>query len=155
METLEIRDLLTRGVTLIVDPRRLKTSLDDFLASYGGYLEYLVAVAKDTTGRVFYPSKIAPADEEFPTFFSELIDITKAVGITAGAYVNVFADAFFAADDEFKTYTSSGEAIQAFVCPNKPAFTQHMITIVKEVAELLGGSGGSPAAPSTRRTASS
>ena len=61
---MEIRDLLTRGVTLIVDPRGLKTSLDDFFASYGGYLEYVIAVAKDTSGRVFYSSKVAPVDDD-------------------------------------------------------------------------------------------
>jgi hypothetical protein len=131
----EIRDLLTRGVTLIVDPRGLKTSLDDFFASYGGYLEYAVAVAKDLSGRVFYSSKVAPADEEYPTFFDEFIDTTEAVGIRAGAYLNIFADAFFAADQEFKTFTTEGQSLNNFVCPNKPAFIQHMITVIKEVAE--------------------
>lgn len=132
---MEIRDLLTRGVTLIVDPRGLKTSLDDFFASYGGYLEYVVAVAKDPSGRVFYSSKVAPADEEYPTFFSEALDTTEAVGIRSGAYVNVFADAFFAADQEFKTYTADGQSLGVLVCPNKSGFIQHMVTVVKEVAE--------------------
>ncbi len=135
METVEIRDLLTRGVSLIVDPRGLKTSLDDFFASYGGYLEYVVAVAKDMSGRVFYSSKAAPADEEYPTFFDEFIDTTDAVGIPAGAYLNVFADAFFAADQEFKTFTADGQPLNNFVCPNKPPFIQHMATVIKEVAE--------------------
>lgn len=135
MEKLEIRDLLTRGVTLIVDPHGLKTSLDDFFASYGGYLEYLVGVVKDTSGRVYYSSKVAPADEENPSFFTELIDTTEAVGIRSGAYLNVFADAFFAADREFKTLTANGESLESLVCPNKPAFLQHMVTVVKEVAE--------------------
>jgi hypothetical protein len=135
VEKLEIRDLLTRGVTLIVDPRGLKTSLDGFFASYGGYLEYVVGVAKDTSGRVFYPSKVAPVDEEHPSFFTELIDTTEAVGIQSGAFVNVFADAFFAADREFKTFTANGESSDTLVCPNKPAFIQHMGTVIKEVAE--------------------
>ncbi|MFX1244855.1 MAG: hypothetical protein ACFE8F_07795 [Promethearchaeota archaeon] len=132
---MEIRDLLTRGVTLIVDPRGLKTSLDDFFASYGGYLEYVIAVAKDTTGRVFYSSKVAPADEKNPTFFSEAIDTTEAVGIRAGAFVNVFADAFFAADQAYRTYTTEGESLDTLVCPNKAGFIQHMVTVVKEIAE--------------------
>ena len=132
---MEIRDLLTRGVSLIVDPRGLKTSLDDFFASYGGYLEYVVTVAKDLSGRVFYSSKVAPADDEYPTFFDEFIDTTEAVGIQAGAYLNVFADAFFAADQEFKTFTADGQPLDNFVCPNKPAFVQHMVSIIKEVAE--------------------
>lgn len=132
---MEIRDLLTRGVSLIVDPRGLKTSLDDFFASYGGYLEYAVAVAKDMSGRVFYSSKVAPADEENPTFFDEFIDTTEAVGIRSGAYLNVFADAFFAADQEFKTFTADGQPLNSLVCPNKPAFIQHMVTVIKEVAE--------------------
>ncbi len=135
METVEIRDLLTRGVSLIVDPRGLKSSLDDFFASYGGYLEYVVAAAKDMSGKVFYSSKVAPADEEFPTFFDEFIDTTEAVGIRAGAYLNVFADAFFAADQEFKTFTADGQPLTSLVCPNKPAFIQHMVTVIKEVAE--------------------
>jgi len=132
---MEIRDLLTRGVSLIVDPRGLKTSLDDFFASYGGYLEYVVAITKDLSGRVFYSSKVAPADEEFPTFYDEFVDTTEAVGIRAGAYLNVFVDAFFAADQEFKTFTAEGQPLNNFVCPNKPAFIQHMVTIIKEVAE--------------------
>jgi hypothetical protein len=136
VEIVEIRDLLTRGVSLIVDPRGLKTSLDDFFANYGGYLEYVVAVAKDPSGRVFYSSKVAPADEEYPTFFSEALDTTEAVGIRSGAYINVFADAFFAADQEFKTYTTDGQSLGALLCPNKPGFIQHMITVVKEVAEM-------------------
>jgi len=131
---LEIRDLLTRGVTLIVDPHGLNMSLDDFLANYGGYLEGLVAVAKDTTGRVFYPSKVAPADEEYPTFFSDLVDTIKTVGISLGAYVNVFADAFFAADPDYQTLTAAGEPLSNLVCPNKPGFLNHMITVIKEVA---------------------
>lgn len=135
MEIVEIRDLLTRGVTLIVDPRNLTTSLDDFFANYGGYLEYVIAVAKDVSGRVFYSSKVAPADEEYPTFFSEALDTTDAVGIRSGAFVNVFADAFFAADPAFKTYTTEGQSIESMVCPNKPAFIEHMISVVKEVAE--------------------
>ncbi len=130
---MEIRDLLTRGVTLIIDPRALKSSLDDFFASYGGYLEYVVAVAKDTTGRVFYSSKIAPVDEEYPSFFSEFVDTTSAVGIRTGAYLNVFADSFFAADQEFMSYTTEGQALEAFVCPNKAAFVEHIINVVKEV----------------------
>ncbi len=136
VEILEIRDLLTRGVTLIVDPYGLKTTADDFLASYGGYIENLVAVAKDTTGRVFYPSRVAPASEEAPTFFADLMEVTEAVGITTGAFVNIFADAFFGADSEFKSYTADGEPTDNFVCPNKPAFIQHMVTVVKEVAEF-------------------
>ncbi|MFX1510131.1 MAG: hypothetical protein ACFFBR_07505 [Promethearchaeota archaeon] len=132
---MEIRDLLTRGVSLIVDPRGLKTSLDDFFASYGGYLEYVVAVAKDMSGKVFYSSKVAPADEEFPTFFDEFVDTTEAVGIRTGAYLNVFADAFFAADQEFKTFTADGQPLNNLVCPNKPAFIKHMVTVIKEVAE--------------------
>ena len=135
MEIVEIRDLLTRGVTLIVDPWGLKTSLDDFFASYGGYLDYVIAVAKDTSGRVFYSSKVAPADEEYPTFFSEAIDTTEAVGIRAGAFVNVFADAFFAADQSYRTYNTEGESLDTLVCPNKAEFIQHMITVVKEIAE--------------------
>ncbi len=135
METVEIRDLLTRGVSLIVDPRGLKTSLDDFFASYGGYLEYAVAAAKDLSGRVFYSSKVAPADEEYPTFFDEFIDTTEAVGIRSGAYLNVFADAFFAADQEFKSFTAEGQTLDSFVCPNKPGFIQHMTTVIKEVVE--------------------
>jgi hypothetical protein len=135
VETVEIRDLLTRGVTLIVDPRGLKTSLDDFFASYGGYLEYVIAVAKDTSGRVFYSSKVAPVDDEYPNFFSEAIDTTEAVGIRAGAFVNVFADAFFAADQAYRTYTTEGESLDTLVCPNKAGFIQHMITVVKEIAE--------------------
>ncbi len=132
---MEIRDLLTRGVSLIVDPHGLKTSLDDFFASYGGYLEYAVAIAKGLSGRVFYSSKVAPADDENPTFFDEFIDTTEAVGIRAGAYLNMFADAFFATDHEFKTFTAEGKTLDGFVCPNKPAFLQHMITVIKEVAE--------------------
>lgn len=132
---MEIRDLLTRGVTLIVDPRGLKTSLDDFFASYGGYLEYVIAVVKDVSGRVFYSSKAAPVDEEHPTFFTEFVDTTEAVGIQSGAFINVFADAFFAADQEFKTYTTEGQSLDAFVCPNKPGFIQHMISVIKEIAE--------------------
>jgi hypothetical protein len=118
-----------------VDPRNLKTSLDDFFASYGGYLEYVVAVAKDPSGRVFYSSKVAPADEEYPTFFSEAIDTTDAVGIRAGAFVNVFSDAFFAADPAFKTYTTEGQSLESLVCPNKPGFIEHMVTVLKEIAE--------------------
>jgi len=117
-----------------VDPHGLNMSLDDFLANYGGYLEGLVAVAKDTTGRVFYPSKVAPADEEYPTFFSDLVDTIKTVGISLGAYVNVFADAFFAADSDYQTLTAAGEPLSNFVCPNKPQFLNHMITVIKEVA---------------------
>ncbi len=132
---MEIRDLLTRGVTLIVDPRGLKTSLDDFFASYGGYLEYVVTITKDVSGRVFYSSKVAPTDEEYPTFFDEFIDTTEAVGIRAGAWINVFADAFFATDQEFKAYTSDGHSLDNLVCPNKPAFIQHMVTVIKEIAE--------------------
>ena len=132
---MEIRDLLTRGVSLIVDPRGLKSSLDDFFASYGGYLEYAVAVAKDLSGRVFYSSKVAPADDEYPTFFDEFVDTTEAVGIRAGVYLNVYADAFFAADQEFKTFTAEGKTLDTLVCPNKPAFTQHMITVIKEIVE--------------------
>ncbi|MFW9831247.1 MAG: hypothetical protein ACFFD8_05685 [Candidatus Thorarchaeota archaeon] len=133
---MEIRDLLTRGVTLIVDPRGLKTSLDDFFASYGGYLEYVVAVVKDTSGRVYYSSKAAPVDEEYPTFFSEFIDTTEAVGIRSGAYVNVFADAFFAADQEFKSCTAEGQSLAPFVCPNQSGFIQHMVTVIKEIVEM-------------------
>lgn len=109
-------------------------SLDDFLANYGGYLEGLVAVAKDTTGRVFYPSKVAPADEEYPTFFSDLVDTIKTIGIPLGAYINVFADAFYAADSDYQTLTAAGESLSNLVCPNKPRFLEHMTAVIKEVA---------------------
>jgi hypothetical protein len=109
-------------------------SLDDFLANYGGYLEGLVAVAKDTTGRAFYPSKVAPADDNYPTFFSDLVDTIKTVGIPLSAYINVFADAFFAADSDYQTLTAAGEPLSNIVCPNKPKFLQHMTAIIKEVA---------------------
>lgn len=126
---------MTRGITLIVDPQSLKISSDEFLANYGGYIENLIVVAKSTSGRVFYPSKIAPADEEFPTFFSELVGAAADIGIKVGAYVNVFADAFFAADPEYKTYTSDGRTLDAIVCPNKPNFQQHMVKVIKEIAQ--------------------
>ena len=110
-------------------------SLDDFLSSYGGYLEDLVAVAKDTTGHVYYPSKVAPADEGNATFFTDLVEASKDVGIRLAAYVNVFADAFFAADQSFKTYSREGEASGIMVCPNKREFHEHMASVVKEVAQ--------------------
>jgi len=127
--------LLTRGVSLIVEPHGLKMSLDDFLSSYGGYLEDLVAVAKDTTGHSYYPSKVAPADEENATFFTDLAEASKEVGIRLAAYVNVFADAFFASDPNFKTYSSGGETSQVMVCPNNQEFHDHMSSVIKEVAQ--------------------
>lgn len=132
---MEIRDLLTRGVTLIVEPHGLKMSSDEFLADYGGYIENLIVVAKGSSGRVFYPSKIAPVDEKFPTFFSELVEAAVDIGIPVGAYVNVFADAFFASDSDCKTYNAGGNPLDALVCPNKPSFQQHMKKVIKEVIQ--------------------
>jgi len=48
--------------------------------------------------------------------------------------VNVFADAFFAADPSCQTFTAAGEPLNNFVCPNKPQFLNHMIAVIKEVA---------------------
>jgi hypothetical protein len=135
VKKLEIRDLLTRGITLIVEPYSLNMSPDEFLADYGGYLENLIVVAKASSGRVFYPSQVAPADEKFPTFFSELVEAAVDIGIPVGAYVNVFADAFYASDPDYMTYATGGKPIDAIVCPNKPDFQEHMEKVIKEVTQ--------------------
>ncbi|MFX1564150.1 MAG: hypothetical protein ACFFDP_12670 [Promethearchaeota archaeon] len=130
---MEIRDLLTRDITLIVDPYSLKMSPDELLADYGGYIENLIVVAKSSSGRVFYPSQVAPTDEKFPSFFSELVEAAVDIGIKVGAYVNVFADAFFAADPDFQTFTTTGKPLETIVCPNNPNFLQNMAKVIEEV----------------------
>lgn len=134
---LELRDLLVRGVNPIINPRGLNSTLDEFLSTYGGgYLKNITSVVKDITGRTYYLSKMAPADEEHPSFFTDLLDAAESIGFSVSAYVNVFADAFYAADSRFNTQLGNGKGLEVFVCPNKPEFHSHMITVVKEVAKF-------------------
>jgi hypothetical protein len=134
---LELRELLVRGVNPIITPRGLNASLDEFLSVYGGgYLKNITSVVKDVTGRTFYLSKMAPADEEYPSFFTDLLDAAESIGFVVSGYVNVFADAFYAADSRFETQQGNGKGLEFFVCPNKPEFHRHMITVVKEVAKF-------------------
>jgi hypothetical protein len=134
---LELRDLLVRGVNPIINPHGLESSLDEFLSIYGGgYLENITSIVKDITGRTYYLSKMAPADEEHPSFFTDLLEAAESIGFSVSAYVNVFADLFYAADSRFNTQRGNGKGLEVFVCPNKPEFHNHMITVVKEIAKF-------------------
>ncbi len=121
----------------IIRPRGLNASLDEFLSVYGGgYLKSITSIVKDVSGRTYYLSKMAPADEEYPSFFTDLLDAAESIGFEVSGYVNVFADAFYAADARFETQRGNGKGLEFFVCPNKPEFHRHMITVVREVAKF-------------------
>jgi hypothetical protein len=79
---------------------------------------------------------MAPADEKYPSFFTDLLDAAESIGFTVSAYVNVFADAFYAAYPRFKSVLGDGGALDAYVCPNKPEFHNAMLAVVKEVAKF-------------------
>ncbi len=135
--SLELRDLLVRGVNPIINPHGLNSSLDEFLSVYGGgYLKNITSIVKDITGRTYYLSQMAPADEEHPSFFTDLLEAAESIGFGVSAYVNVFADSFYAADSRFETQQGNGKGLEVFVCPNKPEFHRHMVTVVKEVAKF-------------------
>ncbi len=78
---------------------------------------------------------MAPADEKYPSFFTDLLDAAESIGFVVSAYVNVFADTFYATDTRFAAHRGNGQGLEVFVCPNKPEFHKHMITVVKEVAK--------------------
>ena len=110
--SLELRDLLVRGVNPVINPHGLNSSLDDFLSVYGGgYLTNITSIVKDITGRTYYLSQMAPADEKYPTFFSDLLEAAESIGFSVSAFVNVFADSFYAADSRFNTRRGNGKSL--------------------------------------------
>ncbi|MHA1712783.1 MAG: hypothetical protein ACTSW4_01875 [Candidatus Ranarchaeia archaeon] len=131
---MEYRELLNRGVTLVLDPAVTDETANEFFAKYGGYLNELAIVAKHPSGYVFYNSSIAHAHPDYRTFFSSHIKLGVEVGIRTYAIVNTLLDKTFGRDPQYQTVGAQNKPAPWYVCPMKNAFWDYIAALAKEMA---------------------
>jgi len=121
---------------LIIDPEIVKGSAEDFYATYGSAIRQLAVIAKAPSGYVYYNSKVAWVDKNFPDFFSSFTQIGIDIGVDIYAVINVFSDELFGVDPKFKTLDRQKNFVPGYVCPSETSFWEYIAEIAKEVAEM-------------------
>ncbi len=130
----QVRNLLIRNVLPIMSPDTMKEeSADSFLATFGGYMKQIAAVAKHDSGFALYESNVAPIHEKYGDFFSTVAKITEAAGIKLYAVIYTFVDNYYGVDPSYKTYNANGVANEYYVCPARESFWAYLKSVTEEV----------------------
>ncbi|HUU79570.1 MAG TPA: hypothetical protein VMX55_14585 [candidate division Zixibacteria bacterium] len=130
---MDIRSISSQNLIPIIDPTTLKQSPDEFLAENGGFLSEVAIVGKSTSGFVHYRSSTAPAHRETSEFFSTFASIADSIGIKVYAYVQGFADEFFAKNKGYSAIKDGGNPNDYFVDPFKAPYTNYLKSIFTEI----------------------
>ena len=131
---MEIRDLIAREGTLVIDPTLMHYSPDDFFAKYGSYMEAVCLVAKAEVGSTFYPSFTAPKNEKFSEFFSSFTHIASDIGIKVFAMLHSNIDNYLSRDPNFQMQKSGGFSVSGYVCPARKEYWYYLSEIAREIA---------------------
>lgn len=131
---MDIRQVLLKNGTLVIDPVEMNIPPDEFLASYGSYLEKICLVAKSEAGTSYYPSYNAPKDQKFGDYFSTFAQIASDIGIKTYALIHGNLDYYLSRDPNFQMFQSGGFPVEGYVCPNQSRYWLYLSELAKEVA---------------------
>ena len=131
---MEIRDLIAREGTLVIDPTLMHYSPDEFFAKYGSYMEAVCLVAKAEAGSAFYPSFTAPKNEKFSEFFSSFAQISSDIGIKVFAMLHSNVDLYLSRDTNFQMQQSGGFPVPGYVCPARKEYWYYLSEIAQEMS---------------------
>ncbi len=132
---MEYRELLNRGITLVLDPAVTDETANEFFAKYGGYLNEIALVAKHPSGYVFYNSGVAHTHPEHRNFFSTYVKLGVEVGIRTYVFLNSLLDQTFGSDPQFQTVNAENKSLPLYVCPSKTEYWDYMTAVSQEVAK--------------------
>ncbi len=133
---MDVRQILLNNGVLVIDPMELNTPPDEFLASYGAYLEKICLVAKSEAGTSYYPSYNAPKDQNFGDYFSSFAQIATDIGIKTYALIHGNLDYYLSRDPNFRMYLSGGFPVEGYVCPNQNRYWFYLSELAKEIAQF-------------------
>ncbi len=132
---MDIRQVLLKNGTLVIDPAEMNIPPDEFLATYGTYLEKICLVAKSESGTSYYPSYNAPKDQKYGDYFSTFAQIASDIGIKTYALIHGNLDYYFSRDPNFRMYQSGGFPVEGYVCPNQSRYWFYLSEIAKEITQ--------------------
>ncbi len=132
---MDLRQILLRGGTLVVDPSLMQSTPDEFLAKYGSYMDSVCLVAKSETGSTYYPSFTAPKDPQYGDFFSSFAQIANDIGIKVFAEIHANVDYYLCRDTNFAMVKSGGQPINGYVCPSRQPYWYYLSEIAMEVVK--------------------
>ena len=140
MKDLDIREVLSKGFVLILDPtsqnRGAESGISDpnaFLAEHGGWVEEIAIVAKSESGQVTYKSAAAPSHPN--SVFPDFVELANDLGIRVYAVVHSMGDQYFGQDFQYTTMRSGGNEVRDFVCPSQISYWKYMATVSREIAQ--------------------
>ena len=135
---MEMREILSRGVTPILDPYFIDSSADEFLARYGGYIEESIIIVKLDSGKLLYRSASGPTDEKHSEFFSSFSKIATDIGIKVYAMLTTYSDTYFARDKKYSAMKSgvTEKPTNYFVCPTHESYSAYLVELVKEILKF-------------------
>ncbi len=134
MIILELREFFLTKTIPLFRPTEIKEDAKSFISMYGGYMNDVAIMAKDSKGFAYYPSKTAPVYEKRLDFLEQFVTLASEIGVNVSVAMNLFIDEYFANDPKYKTYNENGDAAPHAVCPNRV----ELIDYAKEIAgELL------------------
>jgi hypothetical protein len=130
---MELRQLFTEKIDVILDPVTLRMTAPEFIAEFGGSIERVNVVVKHPFGNVFYNSKVAPLDPSIGEFFTKIIDVAGDI-IEINAVVSTLLDSYMAMDMKYASYSTNMDKSNTHICPVVDATINYLSDIIKEVA---------------------
>ena len=130
-----IKEILVNDGVLIVDPKAIKETPDEFLAKYGSYMDSVCLIAKSEAGTTFYPSFTAPKDQEHGDFFSSFAQIASDIGIKVFAIIHSNIDYYLSQNPNFQMKQSGGSLIRGYICPIRQQYWYYLAELGLEVAK--------------------
>jgi hypothetical protein len=92
VKSLDVREILSKGFVLVLDPTSRSTEAETggadpnaFLAEHGGWVEEIAIVAKAESGQVTYKSAAAPTHPN--AIFADFVELANDLGIRVYAIV--------------------------------------------------------------------
>lgn len=140
MKSLDVREILSKGFVLVLDPTSKSTEAETggadpnaFLAEHGGWVEEIAIVAKAESGQVTYKSAAAPTHTN--AIFPDFVELANDLGIRVYAIVYSMGDEYFGQDFKYSALRSGGTEIRNFICPSQISYWKYLGTVSREIAK--------------------
>lgn len=118
---------------ILLKPEDVEMSAKDFLSTFASYMDGVGMVGKAPTGYAMYPSKTAPVEQKYVSFFEEWVELTHALGIKGVIGMDLYTDGWFAKDPKYIAMTDKGVKMEHQICPNRPEFWEYSAEVIKEI----------------------
>jgi hypothetical protein len=131
---MDLLTLISRGLVPIVDFKSVKGDVKPYLAKYGGHINAIGIVAKDDTGRGFFPTSVMPpGSPEHVKFLPSAAELFHSIGIKVYAIVHSYLDSRVGRESRLRTVNRSSKPNDKFACPTNVINQNNMAKFLAEL----------------------